>query len=148
MEKYKYLKYLETEVNEYIKHNLKDENDILVLNRLKVHPREFDIIVFDKITKYLYNFEIKRDSWKELLDQCIINKSYFHFCYAIISNKLKYDKTAFIENGIGIIEYSEKDNELHFKAVNNAKYSESINIFFKKRVWQIFHNKFGDGVNV
>lgn len=148
MAHFKRSKYLESEVNEYIKHVLKRENDIFVLNRLKVHPREFDVIVFDKKTKYLYNFEIKRSSWRNVLDQCIVNKSYFHYCYAVIPDVVKYRKELFISNGIGVIEYKENDSEITFQLIYEAPLSDSINRFFKQKIWKIFHQKYGDDLYV
>lgn len=136
---------LEREINKLLTNIIKKE-DMYVLNELRLNPCEMDVIALEPNSFTLISFEIKKNKWRDLLFQAIRAKLYCHYSYAVMpkSKEKNIPIKDFIENGIGIVLYSVKKDELDFMFLTQPSLSDRINRNLKKRLYWEFYNKYGD----
>src|SRR6266481_7629111 len=97
-------KRLEREINDLIATELR-ETGLLVLQEVRLHPCEMDIVLLDPSTLRLATLEIKRGNWRAVLSQAARAQRYCHFAIAVLPISLR-DRTPveeFVSRGIGLI---------------------------------------------
>ncbi len=136
---------LERKINIQICKQLQTINPF-VLREVRLHPCEMDIIVLDPNTLLLTALEIKRNKWRELLQQATRAKLYCHFSLAVMPNS-KRDSIPlddFLERGIGIVFYKRNGKKLDLLFDNKPQYSTIINRTFKQQIYLQFQTKYGE----
>jgi hypothetical protein len=136
---------LEREINSLLAGEMRDAG-FLVLQELRLHPCEMDVVLFDRRTLQLANFEIKRTNWKAVLSQAIRATLYCHFSIAVLPASLRNTAPVdeFFSRGIGLVFYEERDGKLDLTLANKPSVSTVINRPLKQLVYREFHAQFGD----
>jgi hypothetical protein len=136
---------LEREVNRLLAGEMRDAG-FLVLQELRLHPCEMDVVLFDPRTLKLANFEIKRTNWRAVLSQAVRATLYCHFSIAVLPATLRNTAPVdeFHSRGIGLIFYEERDGKLDLSVANHPSVSTAINRPLKQLVYRQFHAEFGD----
>jgi hypothetical protein len=140
-------KKLEREINDLIARQLR-ETGLLVLQQVRLHPREMDIVLMDPSTLRLATLEIKRGNWRRVLSQAAKAKLYCHFAIAVLPMSLRgtVPSEEFASRGIGLIFYEELDGSIGLTVASAPTVSDVINRPFKQLVYQQFHARYGEMV--
>jgi hypothetical protein len=143
----KFDKLLEIDINNLIAKKLAN-SDVLVLQEVRLHPCELDLVLLDKNTFCLATIEIKRNNWRYLLKQALRTRLYSHYSIAAMPNSMQSNVPIeiFAENGIGVIFYNFKNEVLDLEIINEPKFSTYINRGLKKQIYKRFIDKYGGGV--
>jgi len=138
-------KLLEREVNTLIAGEMR-ETGLLVLQELRLHPCEMDIVLFDPNTLRLATIEIKRSNWRAVLSQASRAKLFCHFSIAALPVSLRSSAPVleFATRGIGLIFYEELGKQVNLTVANIPQISDVINRPLKQLVYREFHAKYGD----
>jgi hypothetical protein len=138
-------KFSEHRVNSLLTNKLK-KNKCIVVNRVRLSPAEFDLIILDPHSLQLINIEIKRNNWPRLFQQAQRGKLYCHYSIAMvpISSKASIDIQSFSREGIGLIFYEEKRNDINLYFEVEPQRSTSINRYFKKMIYEEIESHYGD----
>lgn len=136
---------LERELNECVATQLR-KLGLVVLQEVRLHPAEFDIVALDPETLRLANFEIKRRGWLSLLHQAIRGQLYCHFAIAVLPLRMK-DRLPvgeFAARGIGLVYYRVSDGEVTMELELPAELSHSQNRGLKRQMYSAFAPTFGE----
>lgn len=85
------------------------EAGLLVLQEVRLHPCEMDIVLFDPSSLRLATLEIKRANWRAVLSQASRAKLFCHFAVAVLPASLRATAPLdeFVSRGIGLVFYEE-----------------------------------------
>lgn len=135
---------LEYEINNLLSQEIR-ESGLFILQRLRLHPCEMDIVIFDPKTLLLTTLEIKRMNWKAVLQQSLRAKLYCHYSVAVLPLRMypNIDEDEFSNNGIGLFFYEECENSLSLTKHTFPQISDMINRQFKQQVYRQFYNYYG-----
>ncbi len=148
MEKYRH-KLLEKEVNSLMANSFR-EKGYFVLQELRLHPCEMDLVILDRHSLKISSFEIKRNNWNYLLKQTKRTRLYSHYSVAVMPSTMK--KTVplkeFVKQGIGVAFYNYLDDKFNFQLVCKPTKSAEINRGLKQLVYRRFFNQYGEALYV
>lgn len=138
-------KLLEREINALIAGEMR-ETGVLVLQEVRLHPCEMDIVLFDPNTLRLATIEIKRANWRAVLSQASRAKLFCHFSIAALPASLRSSAPVheFAIRGIGLIFYEEVGKQVNLIVASTPLISDVINRPLKQLVYRQFHAKYGD----
>jgi hypothetical protein len=136
----------ERDINEILANELRADG-FLVLQGLRLPPREIDIVALDPLSLCLTCLEIKRSDWKETVNQAIRSSLYGHYSIAVLPKSLsKYLKLhEFTRRGIGLLYFDYSKEKLDFKLELKPTLSRNTNRHLKRRVYKKFNIFFEDG---
>ncbi len=136
-------KLLENQINTILSNRLKGYK-YFVLNKVRFTAVEFDLILLELDTLQLINIEIKRNKWRKLFAQGKRGKLYCHYSIVLmpVSVKNNISLKPFENEGIGVMCYKEKKNDIELIFALEPKRSESINRNFKKMLYRQVSSKF------
>ena len=147
MEKYSRDKLLEKDVSRLLSKSLMSF-DYYILQNVKIHPQELDILALNKNTLKIVSIEIKRTNWKYLFIQCMKAKLYAHFSIAVmprtanITRRVKDIFNMFRSEGIGVAHYEVFHDHLALRFHVDPKYSDTLNRQNKKFIYETFFKKY------
>jgi len=138
-------KRLEREINGLIAEKMRGTG-LLVLQEVRLHPCEMDIVLFDPKSLRLAILEIKRNNWRAVLTQAMRAKLFCHFAVAVLPASLRAvaPLDEFARRGIGLVFYEEVGDRLTLTVANAPSLSKVINRAFKQLVYREFQMEFGD----
>jgi hypothetical protein len=141
-------KLLEREINALIADEMR-ETGLLVLQEVRLHPCEMDIVLFDPKSLRLAILEIKRTNWRAVLSQAIRAKLFCHFAVAVLPASLREIAPVdeFESRGIGLVFYEEVGDRLNLTVASTPLLSKVINRPFKQLVYRQFQVAYGDLVH-
>lgn len=134
---------LESDINDKIAELFKD--DFWTIQKSRISPAEFDIVLLDSKSLTLINIEIKRNNWRNLIEQAVRGLVYCHYSIAAlpvhIKNKIPLDEIEKL--GVGVLFYEIENENLTFVLELKPKMSKMINRSCKKIMYNLFVNKYG-----
>ncbi|MBA7690166.1 hypothetical protein ES703_98690 [subsurface metagenome] len=146
MEKYRH-NLLEKEVNSLMADSFR-EKGYFVLQELRLHPCEMDLVILDRNSLKISIFEIKRNNWNYLLKQAKRTRLYSHYSVAVMPSTMK--KTVplkeFGKQGIGVAFYNYLDDKFDFQLVCKPEKSAEINRGLKQLIYRSFYNQYGEAL--
>jgi len=146
MEKFR-PKLLEKEVNILMADSFR-EKGYLVLQELRLHPCEMDLVILDRNSLKISTFEIKRNNWNYLLKQAKRTRLYSHYSVAVMPSTMKKNVPLkeFRKQGIGVAFYNYLDNKFDFRLACKPKKSGEINRGLKQLIYRSFYNQYGEAL--
>jgi hypothetical protein len=145
MVKSKKLSLSEYTINNILTQKLR-EKEFIVMNRVRLSPAEFDLIVLIPGTCQLINIEIKKNQWQKLFHQALRGKLYCHFSIIMVPStaKSKIDTDYLSNEGIGLIYYEELEGDVNLIFEIPPQQSDSINRNLKKLLYREIKDRFGE----
>lgn len=136
---------LERQINALIAAEMRTSG-VLVLQEVRVHPCEMDIIMLDPVSLRLATIEIKRNNWRAALSQAMRAKLFCHFAIAALPMSLRNAarRDEFLTRGVGLIFYEEINGDLRLSVDVAPVTSDVINRTFKQLVYRQFHATYGE----
>jgi hypothetical protein len=119
-----------------------------VMQSLRLHPCEFDVVIRAPQSARLHSVEIKRKNWTKLLSQCMRAQLYFYYTTAILPIRMLDSQflEEFVSRGIGITVYWERENRINYEEIIPSVTSGVINRALNDRVGHLFRLQCaGDG---
>lgn len=146
MGKYRH-KLLEREVNILMANSFR-EKGYFVLQELRLHPCEMDLVILDKNSLKISIFEIKRNNWNYLLKQAKRTRLYSHYSVAVMPSTMKKSVPlkAFGKQGIGVAFYNYLDSKFDFQFACKPKESDQINRGLKQLIYRSFYSQYGEAL--
>ena len=138
---------LESEINGLLAHELRSQ-DLLVLQNVRIHPCELDIVALDTFTLRLVNVEIKRADWRALLNQAIRGTFYCHYSVAALPAPLRavVPEEEFRGRGIGLLYFEPGEHGVSWTLGVQPAMSTKLNRPLKRLLYSRFYARYGDGV--
>lgn len=111
---------------------------------VRLKPAELDLVLIDRVTHELINYEFKRRDWKKTFFQALRNQLYCHYCYVVVpTTELSHlNEEPFLKHGIGLIVYNLSGTRLKFDEVLKPSRSSKINRSLKKQIYRKFELQF------
>lgn len=136
---------LESEVNLLLANELRSQR-LLVLQNVRIHPCELDIVAMDPQTLRLVNIEIKRSGWRSLLNQAERGKLYCHYSVAALPASMKavVPIEEFHSRGIGLLFFEPAKRDISLTMQLQPSVSARINRSFKKILYSRFCAQYGE----
>jgi len=136
---------LEVDVNFLLAGKLRSDR-LLVLQHVRIHPCEMDIVALDRASLKLVNIEIKRRDWKALLRQSLRGKLYCHYSIAALPQSMKPSIPAaeFEARGVGLLFFEESISGLNVELTVPPMPSRDINRSLKRVLYCQFIQEYGD----
>jgi len=136
----------ESEINGLLAKKLRSHR-LLVLQNVRIHPCEMDIVALDPITLRLINIEIKRTDWRALLNQAIRGTLYCHYSVAALPSSMRATVPVeeFRSRGVGLAFFEIENHDLELTVGVQPAMSEKINRSLKKLLYSRFYAQYGDG---
>ena len=120
-----------------------------ILQQVRIHPREIDLLLFDPLTIRIISVEVKRVNWRKAFSQAILNKLYSHFSLIAIRSDAaaRIPSELLRENSIGLIEIGRNSGKYNFRLIEQAGISKETNRLFIRHLFNRFSDKYGEGCN-
>jgi hypothetical protein len=136
---------LESEVNRLLAKRLRSER-LLVLQNVRIHPCELDIVAMDPRTLRLVNVEIKRTNWRSLLSQAERGALYCHYSVAALPVCMRATVPAeeFHRRGIGLVFFEARMRDILLTVGLEPSMSTRTNRSFKKLLYSRFCSQYGE----
>jgi hypothetical protein len=135
---------LESEINKRLADKLRSQN-LLVLQNVRIHPCELDIVALDTATLRLVNIEIKRANWRKLLSQALRGTLYCHYSVAALPESMRaaVPEEEFTSRGIGLLYFEPNEHELSWTVCVQPSISTKVNRSLKKLLYSRFYARYG-----
>jgi hypothetical protein len=140
------IKLLESDINRLLANELRSQS-LLVLQNVRIHPCELDIVALDPITLQLVNIEIKRADWRALLSQALRGTLYCHYSVAALplSMKAAVPVDEFRSRGIGLLFFEPRKDDIALTLCVQPSISPQMNRSLKKHLYSRFCAQYGEG---
>ncbi len=138
---------LEAEVNRRLANQFRAQQ-MFVLQNVRLHPCELDIVVLDPLTLALANIEIKRANWRAVLRQAIRGQLFCHYSVAVlpVSMRSSVPVIEFEQRGIGLAFYTEAKRSLKLAVACQPGRSHDVNRLFKRLLYRQFSSLYSESV--
>ncbi len=138
---------LEKEVNALIADSYRKKG-YFVLQELRLHPCEMDLVILDKNSLTISIFEIKRYNWNYLLKQTMRTRLYSHYSVAVMPSTMRKNVPLkeFEKRGIGVAFYDDSYSKFDFQLACKPMKSPKINRGLKQLIYRSFFNQFGEAL--
>lgn len=135
---------LERDINDAVASRFRRDG-FVVMQGVRIHPEEFDIVLFDPGTRRLANIEIKRRDWVNLFRQARRGQLYCHFSIAVLPSGLggRIDLSVFRNSGVGLIFYVAANKRIELEYVVSPRMSARINRGFKVSMYRMLQQSQG-----
>lgn len=122
--------------------------DYFTIQKSRISPAEFDIVLLDRDSLSLINIEIKKNKWKTLIDQALRGLFYCHFSVAAlpITIKEKLPLEEIEKLGIGLLFYEIKEDGFSISLEIEPKKSKVLNQNCKRLMYDLFVTKYGNNL--
>lgn len=137
--------FLERDINCLLANKLKGSG-LLILQEMRLHPCEMDIVLLDKATLQLAIIEIKRSNWRYLLRQALRTKLYSHYSIAAMPKSMQRSVPIdeFTRHGVGVAFFEVVEGQLEFDIANEPQISNNINRGLKQQIYRRFYDHYGE----
>jgi hypothetical protein len=137
---------LESEINKFLADALRSQK-MLVLQNVRIHPCELDIVALDTQTLRLVNIEIKRADWRTLLNQALRGTLYCHYSVAALPESMRavVPEEEFRGRGIGLLYFEPEKHGISWTVGVQPLMSTKVNRSLKKLLYSRFYARYGDG---
>lgn len=126
-----------------------EKQGFCILQEVRIHPREIDLILFDPWAIRIISVEVKLANWRKAFSQAILNKLYSHFSLIAIKSEAaaRIPSELLKENNIGLIGISRNGGIYNFRLIEQAGISKNTNRLFIRHLFSRFADKLGEACN-
>lgn len=129
----------------YVEHlaNFFTKAGFFVLTNVRLPPREIDLLLLDHKSVKLIAVEVKREKWKDAINQSIKNKLYADYSLLAMPSKncTRVPLEILHNYGLGMIRMDLSEDTFSASIVELPTQSDEANRFFKRELMNIFESK-------